>query len=185
MHKKTDIFLTFLKFGALTFGGGYAMLGVMQEELVKKKAWLSEDEMSEVISISETTPGPFSINAATFIGYKRAGFIGSFLATLGVVLPSLIITIIISLSLTAFQEIKLIQNALSGIKAGTVVLILLATMGLARNVEWKWRNIIIAILAFSLAFFTTIQVILIMLGSVLLSIISFLIKKKGSNDNVN
>lgn len=184
MHKKTDIFLTFLKFGALTFGGGYAMLGVMQEELVKKKAWLSEDEMSELISISETTPGPFSINASTFIGYKRAGFVGAFLATLGVVLPSLIITIIISLSLTAFQEIKIIQNALLGIKAGTVVLILLATIGLARNVEWKWRNIIIAAIAFSLAFFTTIQVILIMLGSVLLSIISFIIKKKGSNDNV-
>lgn len=179
MKEKFEIFWTFFKFGALTFGGGYAMIGVMQEELVKKKYWLTEDEMSELISISETTPGPFAINAATFIGYKKAKFIGSLLATLGVILPSLIFIIIISLSLETFQKITIIQNALNGIKAGAVVLILLATYSLARNVKWKWRNIFIAVIAFVVAFFTTVQVVFIMLASVLISIVAYVFRRRG------
>ena len=174
--------MTFFKFGALTFGGGYAMIGVMQEVIVKEKNWISEDEMSELISISETTPGPFAVNAATFIGYKRAKFMGAFLATLGVVLPSLILIMIIAATLETFQQITIIQNALNGIKAGTVVLIMIATYGLALNVKWNLRNLIIALIAFAIAFFTTVQVVLIMLGSVLISIIAhFIGRRKQKN----
>lgn len=175
MIRKRDIFLTFLKFGAFTFGGGYAMLGVMQEELVKTKAWLTEDEMSELISISETTPGPFSVNAATYIGYTKLGFIGSLLATLGVVLPSFINIMIISIFLKEFQEIVIINNMLKGIKAGTVVLILLATYGLFRNVKWKWRNIGLAIGAFLIAFLSSFQVVFIMLLAFGVSIFGYFV----------
>lgn len=183
MKEKWNIFWTFFKIGAFTFGGGYAMLGVMQEELVKTKGWLTEDEMSELISISETTPGPFSINAATFIGYKRAKFTGSVLATLGVVLPSFLLIILISIFLEQFQSSVILQNALKGIKAGTVVLVLIATYGLFLNVSWKWRNILIALGAFVVAFFTAFQVILIMLIAVAISVIAYLIKnKRGESD---
>lgn len=181
MKKQLDIFWTFFKIGLFTFGGGYAMIGVMQEVIVKTKGWLSEDEMSELITISETTPGPFAVNAATFIGYKHSKVLGSFMATLGVVLPSLIIIILISLTLETFKQITIIQNALRGINAGVVVLILLAFIGLFKNVKWGVRNIIIGLVALSITLFSSFNIALLMLIGISISIVAFLIEKRREN----
>lgn len=153
------------------------MIGVMQEIVVKTKGWLTEEEMSELITISETTPGPFAVNAATFIGYKHSKVMGAFMATLGVVLPSLFIIILISLTLESFKQITIIQNALNGIKAGVVVLILLAFISLGRNVKWGVRNLILGLIAFAVTFFTTFNIALLMLSGMVFSIIVFLIRK--------
>ena len=96
MKKLFSIFWEFFKIGLFTFGGGYAMIGVMQTELVEKKKYVSTDEFLNLIGIAESTPGPLAINSATYIGYKCAGFFGSLFATLGVVLPSFIVIYIIS-----------------------------------------------------------------------------------------
>lgn len=154
------------------------MIGVMQEVVVKTKGWLTEEEMSELITISETTPGPFAVNAATFIGYKHSKVLGSFLATLGVVLPSLAIIIVISLTLESFKKITIIQNALKGINAGVVVLILLALIGLGKNVKWGVKNLIIALITLSITLFTTFNIALLMLIGIMVSIVFFLIEKR-------
>ena len=95
MKKYLELFLTFFKLGLFTFGGGYAMIPSLKEIVVEKKKWLSEEEMLEILAISESTPGPIAINMATFIGYRQKKVLGSVLSTLGVVLPSLIIIYII------------------------------------------------------------------------------------------
>ena len=91
-----ELFLTFLKLGLFTFGGGYAMIPLIKETIINKKGWMSEDEVIEMIAIAESTPGPIAINMATYIGYKQKGFLGGLFSTLGVILPSLIIIFLIS-----------------------------------------------------------------------------------------
>ena len=95
MHKNLDLFLTFLKIGAFTFGGGYAMIPLIQREICENKKWISEQEITDIVAISESTPGPVAVNAATFVGYRTNGFVGAFIATLGVVLPSFLIISVI------------------------------------------------------------------------------------------
>ena len=106
-----DLFLTFAKIGAFTFGGGYAMLSVIDSICVDKKKWITHDEMMDVTVIAESTPGPISVNCATFVGFKQAGWLGGILATLGVLLPSFVVIYIISMFLDNFLEIAVIANA--------------------------------------------------------------------------
>ena len=117
MKKYLELFLTFFKLGLFTFGGGYAMIPSLKEIVVEKKKWLSEEEMLEILAISESTPGPIAINMATFIGYRQKKVLGSVLSTLGVVLPSLIIIYIISLFFDAFLANQYVASAFIGIKA--------------------------------------------------------------------
>ncbi len=109
MHKNLELFLTFMKIGAFTFGGGYAMIPLIQKEVCENKKWLNEKEISDIVAISESTPGPIAINAATFVGYQTAGFSGACMATLGVVLPSFLIISLISLVLTQVQSVKAVR----------------------------------------------------------------------------
>ncbi|MBQ1988903.1 MAG: chromate transporter, partial [Clostridia bacterium] len=96
LKKALQLFLTFFKIGAFTFGGGYAMIPLIQKEVVEEKKWITDDDILEIIAIAESTPGPIAINSATFVGYRVCGFWGSFFSTLGVVLPSFVIILIIS-----------------------------------------------------------------------------------------
>ena len=123
MKKYLELFLTFFKLGLFTFGGGYAMIPSLKEIVVEKKKWLSEEEMLEILAISESTPGPIAINMATFIGYRQKKVLGSVLSTLGVVLPSLIIIYIISLFFDAFLANEYVASAFIGIKACVAFLI--------------------------------------------------------------
>ena len=121
-----SLFGVFFRIGAFTFGGGYAMIPLISEETVNKRKWISESDILDIIAIAESTPGPVAINSATFVGYRIAGFFGAFAATLGVVLPSFIIILIISYVLEEFKSLKAVQYAFTGIRAGVLALIVKA-----------------------------------------------------------
>lgn len=144
------LFTTFFKLGLFTFGGGYAMIPTLKEIVVEKNKWLSNDEMLEVLAIAETTPGPIAINMATYIGYKKGKIMGSFLATLGVVLPSLIIIYIISLIFDQFISNPYVAAAFIGIKACVAFLITKAGWGMLVKMKKNIFNIIVFSLVFIL-----------------------------------
>jgi chromate transporter len=146
------LFVTFLKIGAFTFGGGYAMIPLIEKEVVDKRKWITDEDILEIVAIAESTPGPIAINLATFVGYKRKGVTGSIAATLGVVLPSFIILYIISLFLDSFMENKYVAYAFSGIKCAVAFLILKAGIDLFMKLPKK----IIPMTAFSLVFIAMI-----------------------------
>ena len=118
-----ELFFTFAKVGMFTFGGGYAMISIIENECVAKKKWITHEEMMELTVLAESTPGPIAINAATYVGYKRGGIPGSVAATLAMVLPSFVIIYLISTVLNQFLEISWIANAFRGIKIGVGLLI--------------------------------------------------------------
>lgn len=124
MNILLDLFLTFLKIGAFTFGGGYAMISVIENVCVEKKQWITHDDMMNITVIAESTPGPVAINCATFVGYKKKGVIGALVATLGVILPSFVIIFLIAKVLDNFLEYRWIAAAFKGIKLAVGVLIL-------------------------------------------------------------
>ena len=127
----TELFLTFFKIGLFTFGGGYAMIGVIENTCVEKKKWLTHDQMANIAVIAESTPGPIAINSVTYVGNTIGGFWGAVCATLGVVLPSFVIIFIISLGLDKVLEYPIVANAFKGIKVGVSLLILDAGINMA------------------------------------------------------
>ena len=150
-----EMFLTLFKIGLFTFGGGYAMLALLESELVEKKGWLEKEEFLDMVAIAESTPGPIAINSATYIGYKRAKVIGSAVATLGVCLPSFIIIFIISLFLDKFLEFTLVNYAFRGIQACVVYLILSAGFKMLKGLKKD---------AVSIAILCTVLVAMILLS---------------------
>lgn len=148
--KKTVLFLfsSFVKIGAFTFGGGYAMIPLIQKETVEKREWITEQEILEIIAIAEGTPGPIAVNAATFIGYKTAGLSGAFFATMGVVLPSFLIIAAVSFVLGQFESLKAVQYAFGGIRAGVLALIVKSLVSMYRQCSWGFISYTIAVIAF-------------------------------------
>lgn len=124
MKELFDLFLTFCRVGGLTFGGGYAMMPMLQRECVEKKGWVTENELMDYYSIGQCTPGVIAVNNAAFIGNKVHGVVGGIFASLGVIFPSLIIIMIIAALLQAFAEYPAVQNAFAGIRVGVCILIL-------------------------------------------------------------
>ena len=133
MNLTADLFLTFAKIGLFTFGGGYAMIPLIEDNCVTRKQWISHDEMMNITVISESTPGPIAINCATYIGYKQKGIGGAVAATIGMALPSFCIIFLISLFLDRFLEIRWIANAFRGIKLAVGILILDAAIRMIRK----------------------------------------------------
>ena len=132
-----DLFLTFAKIGLFTFGGGYAMISLIENSCVEKKGWITHDEMMNVTVMAESTPGPIAINCATFVGYKQKGLIGAIAATIGMVLPSFCIIFLISMFLDNFLEIAWIAHAFMGIKIAVGILILDAAIKMIRKMQKK------------------------------------------------
>lgn len=132
-----ELFLTFAKIGFFTFGGGYAMISMIENSFVENKKWITHDEMMNVTVIAESTPGPIAINCATFIGYKKAGFLGAVIATLGIVVPSFAVIYLISMCLDSFLEITFIANAFKGIKIAVGILILDAGITMVKKMHKK------------------------------------------------
>ena len=130
-----ELFLTFAKIGAFTFGGGYAMISIIEDECVEKRKWITSEQLSTVTAIAESTPGPIAINCATYTGYMQAGVPGAICATLGMVMPSFLIIYLISLFFDNFLEITVIANAFRGIKIAVGVLIARAALML-----WKKKK---------------------------------------------
>lgn len=137
MHILLDLFLTFAKIGLFTFGGGYAMIAMIENTCVERKKWISHDEMMNVTVIAESTPGPIAINCATFTGYKKAGFPGAVAATLGIIVPSFVIVYLISMFLDHFLEVAIIANAFKGIKIAVGILILDAAITMIKKMPKK------------------------------------------------
>ena len=132
-----DLFLTFAKIGLFTFGGGYAMIPMIENNCVERKQWITHDEMMNVTVIAESTPGPIAINCATYTGYKKAGFIGALVATFGIILPAFIVIYLISMFLDHFLEMTMIANAFKGIKIAVGILILDAAAAMIKKMQKK------------------------------------------------
>ena len=137
MNILLDLFLTFAKIGLFTFGGGYAMIAIIENNCVEQKKWITHDEMMNITVIAESTPGPIAINCATFAGYKKAGLIGALMATLGMIIPSFMIIYLISMFLDNFLELTIIANAFKGIKIAVGLLILDAAITMIKKMHKK------------------------------------------------
>ena len=136
------LFLTMLKIGLFTFGGGYAMIALLENEFVTKKRWLDRDEFLDVAAIAESTPGPIAINAATYIGYKNAGVGGAVVATLGICVPSVTIIYLISLFFDTFLSLTYVAYAFKGIQVCVVYLILSAGLRMLKKMKKSVFNVI-------------------------------------------
>ena len=172
------LFLTFLKIGAFTFGGGYAMIPIIEKEMVEKHKWIKSEDILDIFAIAESTPGPIAINSATFIGYKIGGVFGSFCATFGVVLPSFTIISIISLVLREFSDIKAVQYAFNGIRAGVIALIIKALVSMYKKAPKGLFSYILMGASFIIAAFTNINVIYIIIGCALAGLFNSLVIKR-------
>ena len=137
MNILLDLMLTFAKIGLFTFGGGYAMISMIEDNCVERKKWISHDEMMNITVIAESTPGPIAINCATFTGYKKAGFVGAVAATFGMIAPSFMIIYLISMFLDNFLEIAIVANAFKGIKIAVGILILNAAVTMTKKMHNK------------------------------------------------
>lgn len=128
-----ELFISFMRIGGFTFGGGYAMLPLIQKEIVERRGWASEEEVLDYFTIGQITPGVIAVNTATFIGYKKAGVLGGVVATLGVIFPSIVIISIITAVLTNFAELPVVIHAFNGIRACVCVLILIAVYNMGKK----------------------------------------------------
>ena len=135
MNIYLDLFLTFMKIGAFTFGGGYAMIALIEGVCVEQKGWFTHEEMTELTVIAESTPGPIAINSSTYIGYKQAGFWGALVATLGMVLPSFCVIFLISMFFDRFLEYPIVASAFQGIKIGVGLLICSAGLNMLKKMK--------------------------------------------------
>ena len=177
------LFLNFAKIGLFTFGGGYAMIALIENACVEKKQWITHDEMMNITVIAESTPGPIAINCATYVGYKQKGFLGAIVATIGMILPSFCIIFLISLFLDHFLEITWIAHAFLGIKIAVGILILDAAIKMIQKMQKKWMPRIFLICAFVAmmlinVFSVRISTIVLMLAAGVISLIIFMIQKQ-------
>ena len=143
-----ELFLSMLKIGLFTFGGGYAMINILDNEFVTRKGWLDGEEFLDLVTVAESTPGPIAINCSTYIGYKKLGFVGVLVATVGMCLPSFTIIYLISLFFNRFIEIPLVASAFKGIQACVVFLVLSAGLKMLKKVKKNAFNITVMALTF-------------------------------------
>ena len=181
----TELFLTFAKVGLFTFGGGYAMIALIENTCVEKKQWITHDEMMDITVIAESTPGPIAINCATYVGYKQKGVIGALIATIGMILPSFCIIFAISKFLDRFLEITWIAHAFRGIKIAVGILILDAAVKMFQKMQKKPMPRAFMLCAFAAMlliniFSVRISSIILMLTAGLISLIIFVIKKPAA-----
>ena len=184
-----ELFLQFAKIGLFTFGGGYAMIALIENTCVEKKQWITHDEMMNITVIAESTPGPIAINCATYVGYRQKGFGGALAATLGMILPSFCIIYAISIYLDHFLEITWIAHAFYGIKIAVGILILDAALKMIRKMQKKPMPGTIMLCAFVAMllidlFALRISSITLMLIAALVSLAVFLVKQHGGKEAV-
>ena len=179
MSKKAEkiiqLFITFFRIGAFTFGGGYAMIPLIQREIAERKKWITNDDILEIVAIAESTPGPIAINAATFVGFRICGFFGALFATLGVVLPSFIIILFISFVLREFQSIRIVQYAFGGIRSGVLALIIKALWSMYKQSEKNAVSYIVMAGAFILTAFFDVDVLAVIIGCAVFGLVSSMV----------
>lgn len=165
LKKLSELFFTFAKIGVFTFGGGYAMLPMLQKEVVENKKWATQEELMDYYAIGQCTPGVIAVNTATFIGHKIKGVSGAIWATLGVIFPSVVIIGIIAAFLTAFQDIKVIQWAFGGIRAAVVALIANSVIKLGKKSVVDITTFAIFLIVTLLSFFTDLSPVIFVVSA--------------------
>lgn len=167
-----SLFCTFFKIGGFTFGGGYAMIPLIQKETVENKGWITDDDILEIIAIAESTPGPIAINSATFVGYRTCGVLGAACATFGVVLPSFVIILAISYVLEQFQELKAVQYAFNGIRAGVLALLFKALWGMYKKSPKGWAAYVVMAAAFLLTAVLKLNVLIVIISCAVFGLVT-------------
>ncbi|GHV25010.1 chromate transporter [Spirochaetia bacterium] len=183
MKEYLDLFFTFIKLGVLTFGGGYAMIPVVERELIKKKAWTDMDEVMNYYTIAQVTPGIIAVNLSTFIGYKRKGSPGGALATIGFVLPGVTFITIIALCLRSFADIPAVQHAFTGIRVAVGALILDTVIKMVKGVFKNGKSLALYIIAFALSFGWNVSPVLLVVASGLTGLLVFRPRVKSKEEN--
>ena len=173
MKQLWELFAIFFKMGSFTFGGGYAMLPIIQEEIVKKRKWATDEEILDYYAIGQSTPGIIAVNTATFIGYNQKGIIGGIIATLGIVSPSIILITIIATFFTNFQDYTIVQHAFGGIRVVVAALTFNAALKMYKDSVKDWVGILLFIASFLLLVFLDITPIIVIIVSAVIGIIRF------------
>lgn len=171
------LFLTFAKVGVMTFGGGYAMLPILQREVVENKGWTTDEELTDYFAIGQCTPGVIAVNTATFIGQKRRGILGGIMATLGVVFPSLVIIAALAGVITTFSHLAWVQHAFAGIRVCVCVLIFNAVLKLWKGAVKDVWGLVIFLVILALSVFTKLSPIIYVLAA---AVAGLLIKNLGA-----
>lgn len=179
MNKFLDLFLTFARIGGLTFGGGYAMLPILQREVVEKRGWATEEELMDYYAIGQCTPGVIAVNTATFIGQKTSGILGGIVATLGVVSPSLVIISIIAAFIRNFADLAVVQNAFAGIRVCVCVLIFNAVVKLWKKSVVDKITLVIFLLVFAGSALTDLSPIVFV---ILAAVAGIILKNIGAKE---
>lgn len=171
MNELWELFIVFCRIGGFTFGGGYAMLPIIQKEIVEERKWATDEEIIDYYAIGQCTPGIIAVNTATFIGYKRKGIIGGIVATLGVVFPSLVIITFIAAFFKQFQDNQIVKYAFGGVRVAVVVLVFNAVVKMWSSSVKDWIGTIIFSVSFILIAFVNISPIIVILISTLIGVI--------------
>ena len=174
-----DLFFTFMQVGGLTFGGGYAMLPILQREVVEKRGWATDEELTDYFAVGQCTPGIIAVNTATFVGQKQAGILGGIVATLGVVAPSLVIISILAGFINTFAELAVVKNAFAGIRVCVCVLIFNAVVKLLKSAVTGPATAIIFILVMLGSLFLDWSPVIFVLIAAVLGILLQNIKERG------
>ena len=174
------LFWTFAKVGVMTFGGGYAMLPILQREVVEKKGWATDEELTDYFAIGQCTPGVIAVNTATFVGQKHAGVAGGIIATLGVVFPSLIIISALAKVITAYAHLSWVQHAFAGIRVCVCVLIFNAVVKLFKSAVKDWPAGVIFAVVLALALLTDLSpVVFVALAAAAGIVVQNLVRRNG------
>lgn len=178
MNIYLDLFLTFFKIGLFTFGGGYAMLPMLERETVNNKGWATYDELMDYFAIGQCTPGIIAVNTATFIGYSQKKVPGAIVATLGVIAPSVVIILLIAAFMTSFASLPIVQHALAGIRIAVCVLIIQAVVRLFKKGISNWMGVVIFIAALICSYFSLVSSVIIVICAAAAGIAYQALKKR-------
>lgn len=178
-----ELFFVFFKIGAVTFGGGLAMLPIIEKELVIKRNWVTKDILLDYFAIGQATPGIIAVNVATFLGYSRAGILGAIVATLGVVTPSIIIISIIAKFLSGFSDNVTVKKALSGINVVVAALLTKVLWGFRKKIFSSILSFVLFLLAFLGIAFFNINTVVIVIGSIFIGLGFFFLNNNSSNSS--
>lgn len=181
IRKLIDLFFSLAKVGAVTFGGGMAMLPILQRELIEKKSWLTEEELLDYYAIGQSTPGIIAVNVATFVGYKQAGMLGGIVATLGMVFPSIVIILLIAHFISAVNHFTIAQKALRGINVAVASLLTSVVFRFSKKTVISMFAFVVFALSFTLIFFFRIPSFFVILFAIALGIVLYFFQTKNRN----
>lgn len=173
-----ELFLVFFKIGAFTFGGGYAMILLIRNEVVRKRTWLNDDEFMDMLAIAQSMPGPIALNTALFVGNKRRGFKGSLFSGLGIILPSFIVILFIAMIFVQFKDNPVVERIFKGIRPAVVALIAAPLLMLGKSAKINWKNGWIPVSVALLVWLLGVSPIYIVLGAIAMGILHLAYVKK-------